>query len=516
MTGNALNEAPFHVERWGADGPVAMSVAIPAHGRTSLLREALDSLGVQTSRDFEVVVSDDAPTAADRAETRRLVKAFALRSGLGSVYLGGGSSLGIARNTNQALRAATGTFVRQLHTDDLLAPMCIEREIEAFSTLGDDWPAVFHHPTVFSSGEQPLWAEPALCLVQPRLYVRDLYHSATPLPSGMVVRRSFLLQFGLLDERLRFLLDWEYFGRFLTKASVDGQFVALFSGGLVGWRDHSAGVSAGLWDIFYAEHLAEVHAFLRRTAGHRDLWRRPQEVEDFAVRATSFRTQRMLRDAMSEAGSASTTRNTVRLAKATLTAASVLSLWQWARKILVDRLHVLLHRLRALDESCPSPAGIPRLELDGGPSTRQRDVLDVYPYVAFEATRPGAWLRVCVDYSDGRFLTRFLAEYPDVARRMNTARVWIRGAADEGTALSALALQLPAATTLVVVADAHTEEVQRLGEQLGVWLPAEQMLTPSDDYLVATWRNADSAEVLEAFAAAASTQVALDAERTAG
>src|SRR5438105_13465821 len=90
-----------------------LTIAIPAHNRPELLREALAGLARQRDfSDFEVVVCDD----GGLPETQEVVKGAALPN---VRFYVNRPSLGAVGNWNQCLRLAAGRWVTLLHEDDL-------------------------------------------------------------------------------------------------------------------------------------------------------------------------------------------------------------------------------------------------------------------------------------------------------------------------------------------------------------------------------------------------------------
>lgn len=415
-----------------------MSVVVPSHGRTALLAEMLTSLAEQTTDDFELVVSDDAPVERDRDETRELVQQYGAETQRPWRYVSGGTSLGIARNTNQGLAVAAGEFVRQLHSDDLLAPTCIERELEAMSLLGQNCPALFHHPVVFENGERPQWREASLCLVDARTYVQAVYHSGTPVPSGILVRRSVLAELGGLDEALSFLVDWEFFGRLLLREARVGRAVALFSGGLVGWRTHGASMSAGAWDDFAREHASAVRSFLRASASVPALWRDRAELEEFAVQAARFRWRR-LGDDLGGWRTSTVWRHRQRLLPAVTTLDGLAVIPAIVRRAWAA------HRAER-GAPAQSEPHLPPADLEHGGAlldrqegvTRPRGRLDVFPFLAFEPDWPGAWLRLCVDYANIELVRALTDAFPALLREVHDVRIWLSGLALDDAVVSAL------------------------------------------------------------------------------
>lgn len=92
-----------------------VTIVVPAFRRVQYLPGALRSALAQTWQNFEIIVSDDGPTA----EIEKITAAFGdprLR------YRNNGGNLGIAMNHYAAFREARGLYIANLHDDDLWEP----------------------------------------------------------------------------------------------------------------------------------------------------------------------------------------------------------------------------------------------------------------------------------------------------------------------------------------------------------------------------------------------------------
>jgi glycosyltransferase involved in cell wall biosynthesis len=92
-----------------------ISVCIPGYKRTDFIRRLLDSLCQQSFRNFEVVVTDDSPDN----DILNLCEQY--RDKLPLVYHKNAVTLGTPENWNEAVRRATGEWVKIMHDDDWFA-----------------------------------------------------------------------------------------------------------------------------------------------------------------------------------------------------------------------------------------------------------------------------------------------------------------------------------------------------------------------------------------------------------
>lgn len=102
-----------------------VSVVIPTHNRSSLLRRAIQSVLDQTYQDFEIIVVDDASTD----DTEAVVKGFAderIR------YVRHSENRGEAASRNTGIRLAKGEYIAGHDDDDVWLPPKLEKQVKAF------------------------------------------------------------------------------------------------------------------------------------------------------------------------------------------------------------------------------------------------------------------------------------------------------------------------------------------------------------------------------------------------
>ena len=103
--------------------PPRVSVCIPTYCGASHIRATIDSVLGQTFRDLEVVIIDNASPD----------DTFAVASSYDDPRvrcLRNASNLGAEGNWNRCLAEATGTYVKLLPDDDVLAPECLQRQVD--------------------------------------------------------------------------------------------------------------------------------------------------------------------------------------------------------------------------------------------------------------------------------------------------------------------------------------------------------------------------------------------------
>jgi glycosyltransferase involved in cell wall biosynthesis len=108
-----------------------ISVCIPAYKRASFLKRLLDSIAIQSFRNFEVVVTDDSPDGEVQELCGRYREAFPL------AYYRNETALGTPENWNEAIRRARGEWIKMMHDDDWFAD---KHSLELFAAAIDAAP----------------------------------------------------------------------------------------------------------------------------------------------------------------------------------------------------------------------------------------------------------------------------------------------------------------------------------------------------------------------------------------
>jgi len=93
-------------------GQPLISICIPAYKRTVDLGKLLDSIGQQTFRNFEVIITDDSPDDDVKIYLEGYRASFTLR------YFKNPLALGTPENWNEGIRMATGSWMKLMHDDD--------------------------------------------------------------------------------------------------------------------------------------------------------------------------------------------------------------------------------------------------------------------------------------------------------------------------------------------------------------------------------------------------------------
>lgn len=109
---------------------VFISICIPAYKHVDYLKRLLDSIVIQTFKDFEVIITDDSP--GNEVEQFCLMYKFVLDIN----YIKNATALGSPGNWNECIEKASGKWIKIMHDDDWFA------DDESLNSFAD---AAFHN-----------------------------------------------------------------------------------------------------------------------------------------------------------------------------------------------------------------------------------------------------------------------------------------------------------------------------------------------------------------------------------
>ena len=224
-----------------------VSIVIPCYNGMPYLPEALDSALAQTHRPAEIVVVDD----GSKDESAAAVRDYAARHADWNIRLitqpNGGEP--VARNTG--IRAATGTWIAMLDTDDWWEPRKLALQLAAAERAGPDCvmvhTGVMHH---FPDGRTSASDLAAAARRTGRCTAALLEPSSIGHPSIMV-RRDALEKIGGYDPSFKQACDIDLYFRL----SAVGSF-AFVPEHLLHYRIHAKQMSASQVDQIGYHHRA--------------------------------------------------------------------------------------------------------------------------------------------------------------------------------------------------------------------------------------------------------------------
>lgn len=193
------------------DEHIFISICIPAYKRIADLKRLLDSIAIQSYKSFEVVITDDSPDDSVKEICLNYVNIFNI------IYYKNNISLGTPENWNEAIRKASGQWIKLMHDDDYFAD---SESLQSFAT------AIHHHPDIslFYSAFAFVdnahhtkkivrceWYNRFLLRISPYYLLRRNYFGN---PSCVIVKNNVS---DLYDKRLKYIVDYAYYLKLLSK-----------------------------------------------------------------------------------------------------------------------------------------------------------------------------------------------------------------------------------------------------------------------------------------------------------
>lgn len=197
---------PLRKDRACADRPAPLvSVVIPAYEVAGYIAETLESVFAQTFQDFEVIVVNDG--SPDTEEFERALAPYLER-----VRYVRQQNRGAGAARNNGVSEARGEYVAFLDGDDLWLPQYLEQQLEFLRQGNYD----LAYADALLIGDSPLAGKtfmetaPSAGAVT---FISLIRTDCNVITSGVVARRSALIEAGLFDESLRNAQDFELWAR---------------------------------------------------------------------------------------------------------------------------------------------------------------------------------------------------------------------------------------------------------------------------------------------------------------
>lgn len=189
----------------------SISVVIPAYQIAPYIAEALDSVFAQTLPNFEVIVVNDG--SPDTEELERALAPYRERI---NYIRQENAGAGAARN--RGVREGRGEFVAFLDGDDLWNSDYLEKQL-LFVREGD-YDLVYADALLF--GDSPVAGKTYMQTSPsegPVTFISLLRNDTNVITSGVVARRSEVIEAGLFDETLRNAQDFEMWTRMAKRGA---------------------------------------------------------------------------------------------------------------------------------------------------------------------------------------------------------------------------------------------------------------------------------------------------------
>jgi glycosyltransferase involved in cell wall biosynthesis len=236
-------------------------VVIPSYDNVAHIDQTMRSVLAQTYADLEIVVSDHGSTDGTWEALQRF--SDDPRVTLTRISPGGGA----ARNWNHATTLATGDLVKLVCADDLLAPTCVEEQVDAFAPDDEGVVMVASRRDLIDAEGRTIARGRGLGRLHGRVsgaeVARAVVRAGTNLlgePACVMFRRSALVDAGLWDGADGYVIDLRTYLRVLERGDL-----VVVPGSLAAFR-----VSAQQWSVrLQGDQTRQVTALLRETAARR-------------------------------------------------------------------------------------------------------------------------------------------------------------------------------------------------------------------------------------------------------
>jgi glycosyltransferase involved in cell wall biosynthesis len=188
-----------------------ISICIPAYNNARSLKTCLDSVFMQTWKDFELLISDD----STNPEVEELVRSYGSEPRL--VYVHNALPLGSPVNWNNALHLAKGRYIKIMHHDDYFTS---PNSLQQFVNYIEKEPSVsffFCQSRVYFKKEKEYFIHKQTRtqlnrLVQNPVFL--LFRNVIGAPSATCFKNDPLIRF---DKDYKWLVDAEFYIRYLIK-----------------------------------------------------------------------------------------------------------------------------------------------------------------------------------------------------------------------------------------------------------------------------------------------------------
>lgn len=191
-----------------------VSVVIPVYNRTTELRRAIESVMLQSYKNYELIIVDDHSTVAILPTVTSAVSAHAQPAQY-RVLKTDGKGVSAARNTG--IRAAQGDLIAFLDSDDEWLPTKLEKQVEYLNTHLQL--SIVHTNEIWLRNQQP-----AKQSAKHQKNGGDIFISCTKLcvvaPSTVMLRKSLLDRVGLFDESFVVCEDFDLWLRITSVEAV--------------------------------------------------------------------------------------------------------------------------------------------------------------------------------------------------------------------------------------------------------------------------------------------------------
>jgi glycosyltransferase involved in cell wall biosynthesis len=206
-----------------------VSVCIPTYNGEEYLKDCLDSVLSQTFSDFEVLIVDD--QSSD--QTLSIAKEYADQDPRIQIVQNP-KNLGLVGNWNRCIELAQGEWIKFVFQDDLIAPMCLEKMLEASQPessiiccrrdfiFDDSTPQNIRYFYEHILSLQNFFSEGAELSVKDfcQVILSHIGYNFVGEPTAVMLRRNVFYRFGTFNPHLIQICDLEFWTRIAVHTGI--------------------------------------------------------------------------------------------------------------------------------------------------------------------------------------------------------------------------------------------------------------------------------------------------------
>jgi len=186
-----------------------VSICIPAYNQVSYLRKTLESVKIQAFTDYEIIITDDSSDGS----VKELVAEFDFGNKL--KYVKNSKNLGSPENWNEAVRHASGEYIKMLHHDDWFTfPYSLGEYVKLLDMHPESDFAFSATSVQHSNGSNSISCPSLEILNQIKKNPGVLFFgNLVGGPSATIYRRKVNLQY---DQKIKYVVDIDFYIRIIS------------------------------------------------------------------------------------------------------------------------------------------------------------------------------------------------------------------------------------------------------------------------------------------------------------
>ncbi len=194
-----------------------VSVCIPAYNNAAYIKETIDSILGQTYSNLELVICDD----RSKDDTVKVIEA--IKDDRIKLFQNE-KNLGMSGNWNHCLSKCSGEFIKLICADDMLAPDCLKKEVQALidhpsAVLAESDTRLFDlngKPKGFYKRYKTSGLTDGKKIARAGLFVKNYFGA----PLANTFRKSSLKKAGGFDSWYTYILDYDFWVKLACMGDV--------------------------------------------------------------------------------------------------------------------------------------------------------------------------------------------------------------------------------------------------------------------------------------------------------